>query len=127
MTDVETVARALCKADGHNPNGWAEGRDGVWIQRDWRAYRKLARAALAAATPLIEARVREEVLGVIYDIRGLVIEADDLERITHVEALHQIDTLASKALVDAVKSKPRSKTHDPNSFGSLRRNRRTVV
>ena len=60
MTDVETVARALCKADGHNPDGWAEGRDGVWIQRDWRAYRKLARAALAAATPLIEARVREE-------------------------------------------------------------------
>ena len=51
MTDVETVARAIFESDGQD---WAE----VGTARPW--YLAAAAAALAAATPLIEARVREE-------------------------------------------------------------------
>jgi hypothetical protein len=55
----EVVARAICKADGKNPDGWADGMHGIWVQRDWRVYRKQAQAALAAARPVIERETRE--------------------------------------------------------------------
>ena len=58
MTDVETVARAIMIAKGGacDVTDWAEREWNPAVAEVWDA----ATAALAAATPLIEARVREE-------------------------------------------------------------------
>ena len=58
MTDVEIVARAIMIAKGGacNVTDWAERYRNLAVAEAWDA----ATAALAAATPLIEARVREE-------------------------------------------------------------------
>lgn len=58
MTDVETVARAIMIAKGGacDVTEWAEREWNPAVMEAWDA----ATAALAAATPLIEARVREE-------------------------------------------------------------------
>ena len=58
MTDVETVARAImiAKCGACDVTDWAEREWNPAVAEVWDA----ATAALAAATPLIEARVREE-------------------------------------------------------------------
>ena len=58
MTDVETVARAIMIAKGGacNVTDWAERYRNLAVMEVWFS----ATAALAAATPLIEARPREE-------------------------------------------------------------------
>ena len=67
MTDVETVARALAAAsdalwDAANFNHTLGGETPEEM-RD--SFMHLAAAALAAATPLIEARVREECIAAV--------------------------------------------------------------
>ena len=65
MTDVETVARAMIAPLGHNPAAdWSRVFVGNGAEADGSLRAlcyDLANAALAAATPLIEARVREAV------------------------------------------------------------------
>ena len=58
MTDVEIAARAIMIAKGGacNVTDWAERYRNPAVMEAWDA----ATAALAAATPLIETRVRDE-------------------------------------------------------------------
>ena len=59
MTDVEIVARVIFESDGRD---WAE----VGTALPW--YLAAATAALAAATPLIEARLREECIAAVRSV-----------------------------------------------------------
>ena len=66
MTDVETVARAIMIAKGGacDVADWAEREWNLAVAEAWDA----ATAALAAATPLIEARVREECIAAVRSV-----------------------------------------------------------
>ncbi len=62
---VEAVARALCKADGYDPdrlNNW---------EYQWMFYAKEARAAIAAARPAIRREALEEAAK-DWDRRGIM-------------------------------------------------------
>ena len=69
MSDVETVARAMCEAvlsDGEgNTYRLFDFLDFSGENKAHTVVGQLATAALAAATPLIEARVREECIAAV--------------------------------------------------------------
>ena len=66
MTDVEIVARAIMIAKGGacDVTDWAERERNPAVMEAWDA----ATAALAAAIPLIEARVREECIEAVRSV-----------------------------------------------------------